>query len=457
MKVGVSPSPLSPLPQGEAWPQAGVRAGPGQTNMLSIELIRRDPDFVKSALESRGEEDPLGELLTLDTNRRQAITEADELRARRNQVSRQVGQARGAGQEPPPDVVAEMRQVGDQISRLEQDAGVLEEQISSILMRLPNIPLPDVPKGLDEESNVIIRQWGEPATLDFTPVPHWELGERLGLIDFERGVKISGSRFYTMFGAGAKLERSLIAWMLDLHTRQHGYTEVMLPALVKREVMEGAGNLPKFSDFLYHDEEAGLRMIPTAEVPITNLYRDEIIPPDSLPLRYVAQTPCFRNEQAAAGRDTRGIKRVHQFNKVEMYKFVTPETSEDELETLLADAEDVCQKLELPYRVLQLCTGDIGFQSAKTYDIEVWSAGCQEWLEVSSCSNCTDFQARRANIRYRPAQGDRPQLPHTINGSGLALPRVVIAILENYQQADGTIVIPEVLRPYTGFDTIPAQ
>jgi|TARA_B100000809_G_scaffold2742_1_gene3130 seryl-tRNA synthetase len=425
--------------------------------MLSIELIRRDPDFVKSALESRGEEDPLGELLTLDTNRRQAITEADDLRARRNQVSRQVGQARGAGQEPPPDVVAEMRQVGDQISRLEQDAGVLEEQISIILMRLPNIPLPDVPKGLDEESNVIIRQWGEPATLDFTPVPHWELGERLGLIDFERGVKISGSRFYTMFGAGAKLERSLIAWMLDLHTRQHGYTEVMVPAVVKREVMEGAGNLPKFSNFLYHDEEADLWMIPTAEVPITNLYRDEIIPPDSLPLRYVAQTPCFRNERAAAGRDTRGIKRVHQFNKVEMYKFVTPETSEAELETLLADAEDVCQKLELPYRVLQLCTGDIGFQSAKTYDIEVWAAGCQEWLEVSSCSNCTDFQARRANIRYRPGQGDRPQLPHTINGSGLALPRVVIAILENYQQADGTVVIPEVLRPYTGFDTIPPQ
>ncbi|MBL4713243.1 MAG: serine--tRNA ligase [Alcanivorax sp.] len=425
--------------------------------MLSIELIRRDPDFVKSALESRGEEDPLGELLTLDTNRRQAITEADDLRARRNQVSRQVGQARGAGQEPPPDVVAEMRQVGDQISRLEQDAGVLEEQISTILMRLPNIPLPDVPKGLDEESNVIIRQWGEPATLDFTPAPHWELGERLGLIDFERGVKISGSRFYTMFGAGAKLERSLIAWMLDLHTRQHGYTEVMVPAVVKREVMEGAGNLPKFSNFLYHDEEADLWMIPTAEVPITNLYRDEIIPPDSLPLRYVAQTPCFRNERAAAGRDTRGIKRVHQFNKVEMYKFVTPETSEDELEALLADAEDVCQKLELPYRVLQLCTGDIGFQSAKTYDIEVWAAGCQEWLEVSSCSNCTDFQARRANIRYRPGQGDRPQLPHTINGSGLALPRVVIAILENYQQADGTVVIPEVLRPYTGFDTIPPQ
>lgn len=425
--------------------------------MLSIELIRRDPELVKSALESRGEEDPLAEILALDVTRRQLITEGDELRARRNQVSRQVGEARRDGQEPPVDIVAEMRQVGDRISKLEQESKSLEERIDSILMRLPNIPLPDVPKGMTEESNVVIRQWGEPATLDFTPIPHWDLGERHGIIDFERGVKISGSRFYTMFGAGAKLERSLIAWMLDLHTQQHGYTEVMLPAVVKREVMEGAGNLPKFSDFLYHDDSADLWMIPTAEVPITNLYRDEIIPPDTLPLRYVAQTPCFRNEQAAAGRDTRGIKRVHQFNKVEMYKFVTPETSNDELEALVADAEDVCQKLELPYRVLQLCTGDIGFQSAKTYDIEVWAAGSQEWLEVSSCSTCTDFQARRARIRYRPAQGERPQLPHTINGSGLALPRVVIAILENYQQADGTVVIPEVLRPYTGFDTIPLQ
>ena len=412
---------------------------------------------MKSALESRGEEDPLDEILALDVTRRQLITEGDELRARRNQVSRQVGEARRDGQEPPADIVAEMRQVGDRISELEQESKSLEERIDSILMRLPNIPLPDVPKGLTEESNVVIRQWGEPATLDFTPIPHWDLGERHGIIDFERGVKISGSRFYTMFGAGAKLERSLIAWMLDLHTQQHGYTEVMLPAVVKREVMEGAGNLPKFSDFLYHDDSADLWMIPTAEVPITNLYRDEIIPPDTLPLRYVAQTPCFRNEQAAAGRDTRGIKRVHQFNKVEMYKFVTPETSNDELEALVGDAEDVCQKLELPYRVLQLCTGDIGFQSAKTYDIEVWAAGSQEWLEVSSCSTCTDFQARRARIRYRPAQGERPQLPHTINGSGLALPRVVIAILENYQQADGTVVIPEVLRPYTDFDTIPPQ
>ena len=258
-------------------------------------------------------------------------------------------------------------------------------------------------------------------------------------------------------GAAAKLERALISWMLDLHTQEHGYTEVNLPAVVKREIMEGSGNLPKFADNLYHDDEDDLWLIPTAEVPITNLYRDEIIPPNRLPMYYVAQTPCFRREKTAAGRDTRGIKRVHQFNKVEMYKFVEPDTSVDELERLLADAEDVCRRLGFTYRVLQLCTGDIGFASAKTYDIEVWAAGCQEWLEVSSCSNCTDFQARRANVRYRSQDGARPQLPHTLNGSGLALPRVIIAIMENYQQADGSIVIPEVLRPYTGFARIPVD
>ena len=302
----------------------------------------------------------------------------------------------------------------------------------------------------------MVRQWGEPPRFDFTPLPHWELGELLGLIDFQRGVKLSGSRFYTMFGAGAKLERALIAWMLDLHTKEHGYTEVMVPLLVKRETMEGSGNLPKFGDNLYHDEEDDLWLIPTAEVPVTNLHADEVLPPGSLPRNYVAHTPCFRREKAAAGRDTRGIKRVHQFNKVEMYKFVEPETSEAELEKLVADAEDVCRRLELPYRIVQLCTGDLGFPSAKTYDIEAWAAGCQEWLEVSSCSNCTDFQARRARVRYRPDQNTRPQLVHTLNGSGLALPRVVIAILENGQRADGSVVIPEVLRPYTGFDTIPA-
>jgi seryl-tRNA synthetase len=425
--------------------------------MLSIELIRREPELVRQALESRGEQDPLGELLDLDVRRRQAVAQGDELRSQRNQVSRQVGQARSSGQEPPPETVAEMRRVGEQIAGLEGQVKDLDEQLNAILMALPNMPLPGVPKGLDESANAVIRQWGEPRVFDFTPIPHWDIGENLGLIDFQKGVKLSGSRFYTMFGAGAKLERALISWMLDLHTLQHGYTEVMVPAVVKKETMEGSGNLPKFIDNLYHDDEDDLWLIPTAEVPITNLYRDDILPPDTLPLQYVAQTPCFRREKAAAGRDTRGIKRVHQFNKVEMYKLVTPETSEDELERLVADAEDVCRLLELPYRVLELCTGEMGFASAKTYDIEVWSAGCQEWLEVSSCSNCTDFQARRSNLRYRPESGARPQLLHTLNGSGLALPRVVIAILENGQQADGSVTIPEVLRPYTGFDTIPAN
>jgi seryl-tRNA synthetase len=425
--------------------------------MLSIELIRKDPDLVRLALESRGEDDPLAELLELDAQRRRGIAEGDELRGQRNRVSRSLGQARASGQEPAPEIVQEMRQVGENISRLEQSVRGLEERLNTILMGMPNLPLPGVPPGLDEANNVVVRSWGEPGSFDFTPLPHWELGEQLGLIDFQRGVKLSGSRFFTMFGAGAKLERALISWMLDLHTREHGYTEAMLPLLVKRESMEGSGNLPKFGDNLYHDDEDDLWLIPTAEVAITNLYRDEVLAPDALPRYFVAHTPCFRREKAAAGRDTRGIKRVHQFDKVEMYKFVTPETSQAELEKLVADAEDVCRRLELPYRVLQLCKGDLGFPSAMTYDIEAWAAGCQEWLEVSSCSNCTDFQARRARIRYRPAPKARPELVHTLNGSGLALPRVVIAILENYQQADGSVVIPDVLRPYTGFDKIPAS
>ena len=424
--------------------------------MLSIELIRRDPELVRQALASRGEDQTLGELLELDAQRRQASSRGDELRARRNQVSREIGQLRSSGQDAPPAVVQEMREAGQQIDALEQESHSLEERIHAILMELPNLPRPNVPPGLSEEANVVVRKWGEPHTPEFTPKPHWDLAEELGIIDFQRGVKLSGSRFYTMSGYGAKLERAAIAWMLDLHTREHGYTELMLPILVRREIMEGSGNLPKFADNLYRDDEDDLWMIPTAEVPITNLYRDEILPPDFIPRYFVSQTPCFRREKAAAGRDTRGIKRVHQFNKVEMYKFVDPETSDDELNRLVADAEEVCQKLGLPFRVLQLCAGDISFASAMTYDIEIWAAGCGEWLEVSSCSNCTDFQARRANIRYRPAAGARPEFVHTLNGSGLALPRVIIAILENYQQADGSVVVPEVLRPYTGFDLIPA-
>ena len=428
--------------------------------MISIDLIRNDPDQVRQGLAARGEDDPLDQILELDIERRSAVTERDDLRGERNRVSGEIGKARKLGQDPAPEVVQEMRQVGDRISALEQQERLLQEQINEILLGLPNLPLPRVPKGDGEEDNIVARSWGEIPTLDFPPVPHWDLGENLGLIDFQRGVKVAGSRFFTMTGMGAKLNRALISWMLDLHSREHGYTEVTLPLMVKKESMLGSGNLPKFADNLYHDDEDDLWLIPTAEVPITNLHRDEILSASQLPLKYVAHTPCFRREKAAAGRDTRGIKRVHQFDKVEMYQLVTPESSEDELEKLLDNAEDVCRRLELPYRVLQLCTGDLGFASAMTYDIEVWAAGCEEWLEVSSCSNCTDFQARRTSLRYRPDdsqnQGSRPQLVHTLNGSGLALPRVVIAILENYQQKDGSVVIPQVLRPYTGFDVIPA-
>ena len=422
--------------------------------MIAIEQVRRDPESVRRAMLSRGEPDPVDELLELDADRRRNRTQADSIRNLRNQANRDIGLARATGQPLSTEVTAEMRFLGQQVDQLEAAAQEAEQRMRGLLLGLPNIPLPGVPVGGDSDSNPIRRETGRPAELDFPARPHWELGERLGIIDFQRGAKLSGSRFYTTSGAGARLERALISWMLDLHTREHGYTELALPAVVRREVMEGSGNLPKFADNLYHDAEDDLWLIPTAEVPITNLYRDEIIPPGRLPLRYVAQTPCFRREKAAAGRDTRGIKRVHQFNKVEMYQFVAPEESPDALERLLGHAEEVCRRLGFAWRVIELCTGDLGFAAAKTYDIEVWAVGSQEWLEVSSCSNCADFQARRANIRYRAEPGARPQWPHTLNGSGLALPRVIIAILENNQQPDGSVVIPEALRPYTGFDRI---
>ncbi len=420
--------------------------------MLSIEMIRKDPEYVYQALRRRGEDIPIPKLVEMDGRRRQAIQKGDELRARRNDESKRIARMR----EKPQDLIEELRRVGEEIKLLEQESTGLEAEIRDFLLELPNIPLDDVPEGTAEEDNVVIRTWREPRSLDFTPRPHWELGEELGIIDFQRGVKLSGSRFFILTGMGAKLERALISWMLDLHVSEHGYKEIYTPAVVKREVMEGSGNLPKFGNNLYHDEEDDLWLVPTAEVPLTGIHRDEILPPGTLPLYYTAYTPCFRREKAAAGRDTRGIKRVHQFDKVEMYKFVEPEKSAGELEDLLADAEDVCQRLDLPYRVLKLCAGEIGFASAKSYDLEMWAPGCGEWLEVSSCSNCTDFQARRAGIRYRPEPGARPAYPHTLNGSGLALPRVVISILENYQQADGSVVMPEVLKPYTGFDVIPA-
>ena len=421
--------------------------------MLSIELIRKDPEYVRQALLKRGEDVPIHRLADLDSRRRQMIQKGEELRARRNEASKQISRMG----ERPPDLIEELRKVGDEIKLFEQEVTGLETDIHDLLLEIPNLPLDDVRPGLGEEDNLVLRTCGEPRSFDFTPSPHWELGEQLGIIDFQRGVKLSGSRFFILIGMGAKLERAIINWMLDLHTTEHGYKEIYLPAMVKREVMEGSGNLPKFSSNLYHDDEDDLWLIPTAEVPLTNIHRDEILPQGALPLCYTAYTPCFRREKAAAGRDTRGIKRVHQFDKVEMYKFVEPETSEAELAKMLADAEDVCRQLELPYRVLELCAGDMGFASAKSYDLEMWAPGCGEWLEVSSCSNCTDFQARRANVRYRPEPGARPAYTHTLNGSGLALPRVVISILENYQQKDGSVIIPEVLRPYTRYDVIPAR
>ncbi len=424
--------------------------------MIAIEQVRREPDVVRRAMDSRGEPDQVDVILELDAAWRRDRTEADEIRNRRNQANREIGHARSAGQAPAAEVIEEMRTLGRRVDELEASTQEAEEQIRQLLLGLPNLPLGDVPVGADSDDNRIYREEGAPAELGFNALPHWELAERLGIIDFQRGAKLSGSRFYTTIGAGARLERALISWMLDLHTSKHGYTELALPAVVRRNVMEGSGNLPKFADNLYHDAEDDLWLIPTAEVPITNLYRDEIIPPGQLPMYYVAQTPCFRRERAAAGRDTRGIKRVHQFNKVEMYQFVEPESSPRELERLLGHAEEICRQLGFAWRVLELCTGDMGFAAAKTYDIEVWAAGCQEWLEVSSCSNCTDFQSRRANIRYRPEQGARPRWLHTLNGSGLALPRVMIAVMENNQQPDGSIVIPKVLRPYTGFDRIEA-
>jgi len=410
--------------------------------MLDLKFIRENIDLVRQAIEKRQDTAPLDEILRLDSERRQKTVELESLRHERKEAARE--------RKTDRETVEEGRDLRAMIRGLEEEVRNLDKQLEELLLQVPNIPHPTVPAGKDENDNVVVRSWGEPKSFDFPPVPHWKLGESLGIIDFERGVKLSGTRFYILKGLGSRLQRALISFMLDLHTTEHSYQEVYPPFMVKRECMVGSGNLPKFADNLYHDEEDDLWFVPTAEVPITNLHRDEIIPPGILPIYYVAYTACFRREKMSAGKDTRGIKRGHQFDKVELYKFTESSTSEQELEKLVNDAEQVCQKLELPYRVLQLCTADLGFASTKSYDIEMWAPGCGEWLEVSSCSNCTDFQARRANIRYRPSPDAKPQFVHTLNGSGLALPRVMIAIMENYQQADGSILIPQVLQPYVG-------
>ncbi len=418
--------------------------------MLDLRLIREKPELVRQGLERRGEAASLDEILRLDERHRQLLHRVETLRAQHKQRSKQL-----AGlEQKPSSLILEMRQLGEQIDSLEAEIGEVKAELEGRLLYLPNIPHTTVPVGRDERDNVVVRTWGEPRDFSFKPLAHWELGGKLGIIDFQRGVKLSGTRFYVLRGCGAQLQRALIAFMLDLHVSEHGYTEVYLPFMVRRECMVGSGNLPKFADNLYHDDEDDFWFVPTAEVPLTNLHRDEILPPGSLPLNYVAYTACFRREKMAAGKDTRGIKRGHQFDKVELYKLTEPESSDGELENMVADAEDVCRKLDIPYRVVQLCSGDLGFAAAKSFDIETWAPGCGEWLEVSSCSNCGDFQARRANIRYRPQPGVRPWFVHTLNGSGVALPRLVICVLENYQRADGSILVPQALKSYMRTEVI---
>jgi seryl-tRNA synthetase len=416
--------------------------------MLDLRFIRENPDLVKEALVKLNTTAPIDEILSLDEQRRGLLSEVEALKARRNAVSKEIGKMKDGDRRQA--LIEEMRKVGERIKGLDDQVRQVEEPLNEAILQVPNVPHESVPVGRDESENVVVRTWGQPKEFDFEPLPHWDLGPTLDIIDFERGVKLSGTRFYVLKGVGARLQRALITWMLDLHIKEHGYTEIYPPFMVREECMWGAGQLPKFLDNIYHDVEDDAWFIGTAEIPLTNLHRDEILAPGTLPLSYVAYTACFRREKMSAGRDTRGIKRGHQFDKVEMYKFTTPETSYDELERLLEDAEDVCRRLGIAHRVVQMCTGDLGFSAAKKYDVEMWAPGVREWLEVSSCSNCEDFQARRANIRYRPEPGARPRFVHTLNGSGLALPRVMIAIMENYQQADGSIVVPEVLRPYMG-------
>ena len=417
--------------------------------MLDLERIREHPDEVKVGLKNLGA-DPsqVDAILELDERRRELLTEVETLRARRNRVSKKIGRLKD--QEERERLIAEMRQVGDRIDALEEPLETVEADLQAAMLSVPNLPHESVPVGPDETQNVVVGQWGEPRDFDFEPVPHWDLGPELGIVDFERGVKLSGSRFYVLRGFGARLQRALIAWMLDVHTTEHGYTEIYPPFVVKEACMWGAGQLPKFAENIYHDVEDDIWLIGTAEIPLTNLHRDEILEADDLPLHYVAYSACFRREKMSAGRDVRGIKRGHQFDKVEMYRFTTPETSYQALDELVEHGLEICRRLKVPYRLVEMCTGDLGFTAAKKYDIEIWAPGCQEWLEVSSLSNCETFQARRANVRYRPEPGAKPRFVHTLNGSGLALPRVMIAIMENYQQADGSIVVPDVLQPWMG-------
>jgi seryl-tRNA synthetase len=416
--------------------------------MLDINLIREDPESVREALRKRAD-DPsaVDTILQLDLERRKLLTDSEKRKAERNAVSKEIGLMKDAAARQ--EKIDAMRIAGDAIATLDDQLRQVDEQLQAKLSSLPNIPDPSVPVGTSEHDNQVIKTVGQIPSFNFAPKAHWDLGPELGVLNFDQGTKLSGTRFYVLSGAGARLQRAIIAWMLDLHIRQ-GYTEKYLPFMLHSDILYAAGQLPKFIDNLYHDAEEDFWFVPTAEVPLTGLHAGDILDEALLPIKYTAYTPCWRREKMSAGKDVRGIKRGHQFDKVEMYKYCLPENSPAEHEAMLADAEATAAGLGLTYRVVAQCTGDLSFASQRTFDIEVWAAGCGEWLEVSSVSNVGDFQARRANIRYRPSDGGKPRFVHTLNGSGLALPRIMIAILENYQQADGSIVIPEVLKPWMG-------
>jgi len=415
--------------------------------MLDLGFVRDNLELVKQRMRDRGLADPLGEFEDLDRDRRKRLVEVESLKARRNQTSERIAVLKKQKQDASAPI-AEMRELGERIAELDKEARSRDEQLRETLRNIPNLPHASVPVGTGAESNREVRRWGEPRRFDFKPKAHWDLGPALGILDFERAAKISGSRFAVYKGVGAKLERALANFMLDLHTHQHGYTEVLPPFIVNSASLFGTGQLPKFAGDLFKLEGTDYWLIPTAEVPVTNLYRDEVLEAEALPVKHCAWTACFRSEAGAAGKDTRGVIRQHQFQKVELVKFALPETSYDELESLTRDAEAVLQQLNLPYRVVVLCTGDLGFSSAKTYDLEIWLPSSGEYKEISSCSNFEAFQARRANLRFRRGGQGKSEYLHTLNGSGLAIGRTWLAILENNQQADGSVVVPEVLRPY---------
>ena len=421
--------------------------------MLDMKFVRENPDAVVAAVKKRNGNLDLTEFLALDKERREIVQSVEQLKKQRNDASQEIGKLKKAGQNADAKQ-AEVRAMGEDIAKQDEKLGVIEEKLKAILLTIPNIPADDVPVGKDDTCNPVIRTIGEPREFDFTPKPHWEIGENLGILDFERGVKVSGARYVFYKGLGSRLERSVIEFFLDLHTQKHGYTEFFPPYIVNGASMQGTGQLPKFAEDMYKLENGDMYLIPTAEVPITNLHRDEVLKAEDLPLKYTAYSACFRAEAGAAGRDTRGLIRMHQFNKVELVKFTKPEESWAELDKLTNDAEEVLQILGLPYHVVRLCTGDLGFSSATTYDLEVWLPAANCYREISSCSNFLDFQARRANIKFRRDAKAKPELVHTLNGSGVAVGRTVAAILENYQNADGSVTVPEALRKYMGVDVI---